>query len=75
MMIFSSAQEIMVIITSVYLDDLLFKDFQLPNMLACSCAFVILVFIGVIYWSTAFLGFGQMLIGDSRDFNICPICV
>ena len=39
-MIFSSAQEITVIITSVYFDDLLFKDFHLPNMLACSCAFV-----------------------------------
>lgn len=39
-MIFSSAQEIMVIITSVYLDDLLFKDFHLPNILVCSCAFL-----------------------------------
>lgn len=38
-MTFSSAQEIMVIITSVYLDDL-FKDFHLPNILVCSCAFV-----------------------------------
>lgn len=40
MMIFSSAQEIMVIITSVYLDDLLFKDFHLSNLLVCSFAFV-----------------------------------